>query len=123
MEFHRQCLFPLSLYITLFVIYYLMAKKKNPSAGDKVDDWILILTSLIKGFGPHVVFILILALFVFLYADDTQKHEIIEKWILLKNENHFYCVIIIILLTISSLLFIGYHIKAMKFVEKKLKKF
>jgi hypothetical protein len=100
-----------------------MTKKKNPTPGEKLDDWIVIVSALIKGFGPHVVFILVLAAFIFWYADDAQKHEIIDKWILLKNENHVYCVLIIIVLVLSNVLFIGYHIRTMRFVDKKLKKF
>lgn len=101
-----------------------MAKKisKNKSIGENVDNWVLVLTNLIKVFGPGTFAILTLSLFIFWYADDNQKRAIIDNWILLRNETHPYCVIIIASLFLSLILFIIYHMKIIGFIDKKLKK-
>lgn len=101
-----------------------MAKKtsKAKSLGETVDNWVIVLTTLFKIFGPSSIAILALSLFIFWYADEGQKKAIIDNWILLKNETHPYCVIIITVLFLSLVLFIIYHLMIIRFIDKKLKK-
>ncbi len=101
-----------------------MGKKasKTKSLGETVDNWVIVLTTLFKIFGPSSIAIIALSLFIFWYADDSQKRAIIDNWILLRNETHPYCVMIITVLFLSLILFIFYHSMTIRFMDKKLKK-
>lgn len=98
-----------------------MGKKEKDPVKNKLGEGYLIVVSLIKTFGPATAFILICSSFIQWYATDEQKRELIDSWILLKNERHYFCVIIILTLIIVLALLVIYYTKALRFYEKKLK--
>lgn len=88
--------------------------EEGKNQGKVTDLWLSLLTSLFKELGLPG-FITVIVTFVFLFwGSAEQKREFIDTFILLKNQNPFPCVIIIVSLIAVLLISTFFYRKMLK---------
>lgn len=78
--------------------------------------------AILKLFGPTTLVILILGYLILFQADSDQKSEMINNWLLLKNEKHRHCVVIIVALLGCLIATVAYYKKALSLYVTNQKK-
>ncbi len=82
-------------------------------------DWLKYLSGIVKEIGIIGFIVVIIVAIFLIWATPDQKREFIDSYILLKNNNPYHCVIIVVFL--ASLMIIGtiYYQKMLNLRKKE----